>query len=104
MKEMDYRQSQAAKKCFAFSNADIINEAPSIQDVAHHTAPSGIGGFTVPNINASSSSGKAFSFKKHSLKFRANKNHFVKRDFSPQTVRLLMIKNLQSQVVPLVVY
>lgn len=33
-----------------------------------------------------------------------NKNHFAKRDFSPQTVRLFMIKNLQAQVVPLVVY
>ena len=104
MKEMDYRQSQAAKKCFAFSNADIIDEVPSMPDAANHTAPNGIGGFTVGNINSNSSSGGAFSFKKHSLKFRANKNHFVKRDFSPQTVRLLMIKNLQSQVVPLVVY
>lgn len=33
-----------------------------------------------------------------------HKNHFAKRDFSPQTVRLFMIKNLQAQVVPLVVY
>ena len=33
-----------------------------------------------------------------------SKNHFQKRDFSPQTVRMHMIRNLNAQVLPLVVY
>ena len=37
------------------------------------------------------------------MKFK-HKNHFMKRDFSPQTVRQHMIRNMHAQVLPLVVY
>ena len=36
------------------------------------------------------------------LQLRVNK--FKRKDFSPQAVRMMMVRNLQSKVVPLVIY
>jgi len=43
------------------------------------------------------------TFHREGHKFKT-KNHFKRADFSPKTIRTMMLKNLNSKVLPVVVY